>query len=150
MFPTIVERGTSEVSLLTPTEANDANPDVPTDVFTNRFVQVDWARETIGVVASGWRTGLPPTDEILCLNTFIMQLSCMTSRKIWVIFVGPMVLPRPAISYEIIPDKLLRLGDYRRFTFGLLFRFTAADLSSIGFYGLFLMDPAVGDPTTFS
>ena len=112
MFPTIVKRGTSEVSFLTPAEANEALPDVPTDVFTNRFVQVDWARKTIGVVASGRWTGLPPTDEVICLNTLIMQLSCMTCRKIWVIFVGPMVLPRPAISYETIPDKLLRIGDY--------------------------------------
>ena len=45
MFPTTVKRGTSEVSFLTTAEANEALPDVPTDVFTKRFVQVDWARK---------------------------------------------------------------------------------------------------------
>ena len=54
MFPTIqawtVKRGTSEVSFLTTAEANEALPDVPTDVFTNRFVQVDWARKQLGLL----------------------------------------------------------------------------------------------------
>ena len=40
----------------------------------------------------------------------------MTCRedKFWVIFVGPMVLPRLDISYNNCSRKLLRFGDYTR------------------------------------
>jgi len=105
MFPAVVKRGTRKVRLIASPEADDTILNVPTNVFTHKTLPGYRSRETIGVAASGRRPRLSPTSEVLSINTFIMQLPCMTSRenKFWVIFVGPMVLPRLIISYDHCP-----------------------------------------------
>ena len=114
MLPATAERGAT-MEFFTPPETDGSILYDPTKVVTHEKLS-GRRHETIGGCSKLRKAETPSISRHLHIHNV---LPCMTCRedKFWVIFVGPMVLPRLDISYNNCSRKLLRFGDYTRASF---------------------------------
>ena len=112
MLPAIVRRGSHKYVIPCTAKADGSILYDPTKVVTHEKLS-GRRHETIWGCSKLRKAETPSISRHLHIHNV---LPCMTCRedKFWVIFVGPMVLPRLDISYNNCSRKILRFGDYTR------------------------------------